>query len=275
MAFAEKYRSDVILGLLYIESMLLTLVLANKLYFWLLFILSFITVFLYMLMFFGIELKKFLEYKKRDDILFILFITAFMNANIAVFGNHFILALVFLAYFLGLRYLAGMFKKGSMNQIQKNALNLSVLLAVFLGTNILVNLEIILQKYFGDFAVLTGGLSIFAFIYLLSFYNFAKNRITKKWTKAYSTVLAFLITEISLAASFYLERYPSIYKVENTTSLSIVTLPLFTIVIYYLVYGLMIHKLEERFTSRVIIEYLSVSSVIFFTLFVTIRWFGS
>ena len=50
MSFLAKNKSDVILGLLFIESILLSLVLENKGLFWFIFIVSAITIFLYSIM---------------------------------------------------------------------------------------------------------------------------------------------------------------------------------------------------------------------------------
>lgn len=275
MNLLEKNRSEIILGLLFIESLFLSLVLANKLFFWMLFFLSVITVFFYALLILNIPVKKFMEHEKRDDVFLVLAMTIMLNANISVFQNRLFLALILVAYYLGLRVLVNSFKKNAASQFQKNILNLSVLFTIFLGSNLIINISVIGQKEIGEFVLVPLNLLLFAAIYLLSYYNFIKNKITAKWAKSYSLVLAFILTETSLLSSFYLERYPSIYKVESTTSMSIVTLPLFLIVIYYLVYGLMLHKLENRFTTKVIIEYLSVFSVIIITLFITIKWFAS
>lgn len=274
MQALAKYRSDTILALLFVESILLSLVVENKGLFWTLFAASTITVFLYSIMFLNIPLKKFREDKKRDDILLIVVMTAMFNANITVFQNRLFLALLFIVYFVGLRYLIRIFKKEAVGQVQKNALNLSVLFTIFLGANLITNVSIILQKELSDFMTLPTNLLLFAFVYALSNYNFIKNKVSKRWARTYSLVLALVLTETSLVAGFYLERYPSIYRVESTSSMAIVTLPLFLVVIYYLVYGLMIHKLGKNITSRVLLEYLSVSTIIVATLFITIRWFA-
>jgi hypothetical protein len=274
MQALAKYKSDTILALLFIESILLSLVVESKGLFWFLFAVSVITVFLYCLLFLNISIKKFLENKKRNDIFLIVLMTALFNANIAVFQNRIFLSVLFILYFLGIRYLIRFFDKGSMGQVQKNALNLSVLFTIFLGANLITNVVIILQKGVSDFVVLPINLLLFGFIYLLSYYHLIKNKAGKKWTRIYSLALAFILTETSLLAGFYLERYPTIYKVESMSDMAIVTLPLFLIVIYYLLYGLMIHKIEKRLTLRVLLEYLSVSIIITLTLFVTIRWFA-
>lgn len=274
MQALAKYRSDTILALLFVESILLSLVVENKGLFWTLFAASTITVFLYSIMFLNIPLKKFREDKKRDDILLIVVMTAMFNANITVFQNRLFLALLFIVYFVALRYLIRIFKKETVGQVQKNALNLSVLFTIFLGANLITNVSIILQKELSDFMTLPTNLLLFAFVYALSNYNFIKNKVSKRWARTYSLVLALVLTETSLVAGFYLERYPSIYRVESTSSMAIVTLPLFLVVIYYLVYGLMIHKLGKNITSRVLLEYLSVSTIIVATLFITIRWFA-
>ncbi|RJO61417.1 hypothetical protein C4544_02775 [candidate division WS5 bacterium] len=274
MQALAKYRSDTILALLFVESILLSLVVENKGLFWVLFLASTVTVFLYCLMFLNIQLKNFKEDKKRDDILLIVVMTAMFNANITVFQNRLFLALLFILYFVGLRHLVRIFEKDAMGQVQKNALNLSVLFTIFLGANLITNVSIILQKELSDFVALPANLLLFGFVYVLSNYNFIKNKASKKWARTYSLVLALILTETSLISGFYLERYPSIYKVESTSSMAIVTLPLFLVVIYYLAYGLMIHKLGKNITSRVLLEYLSVSVIIMATLFITIRWFA-
>ncbi len=270
----KKNKSDLILAFLYVESLLLSLILENKGFFWLIFVLSSVTVFFYCIMSLRIDIKKFLESDKKYDVFLVVAMTAMFNANVMVFSNRLVLAIIFLGYYLGLRYLVGMFKKGPVNQIQKNALNLSILFTVFLGSNLLTNITIALQKETGDIIVVLANAALFAAIYFISYYNFIKNKVAKKWVKAYSVILALILSETSLIAGFYLERYPSIYKVESTTNMSIVTLPLFLVIIYYMLYGLMIHKVENRLTSRVLMEYIGISAIIMATLFVTIRWFG-
>lgn len=274
MSFLAKNKSDVILGLLYIESILLSLVLENKGLFWLIFAIAAITVFLYSVMVLDIQIKKFWENGKRDDVVFVIVMTALINASITVFPNRLILSVIFLIYYTGLRYLIRMFKKGAMSQIQKNAINLSALFVVFLGANFNTNIAIIAEKGIGGFAVLPAVMLLFASVYLIARYNFSKNKVSKKWARAYSLVLALILSETALLAGFYLERYPSIYKTENAANMSIVTLPLFLVVIYYMLYGLMMHKLEKRLLPRVLMEYIGVSAVIMVTLFITIKWFG-
>ncbi len=274
MSFLAKNKSDAILGLLFMESILLSLVLENKGLFWLIFIASTVTVFLYSIMVLDVQIKKFWGNGRRNDIIFIITMTALMNANIMIFPNRIILAIIFAAYYAGLRYLIWMFKKETVTQIQKNAINLAALLAVFLGTNFNANIAIIAEKSMGGFVVLPATALLFAPIYLIAYYNFIKNRVAKKWTHVYSLVLALILSETALLAGFYLERYPSIYKTENASSMSIVTLPLFLVVIYYMLYGLMIHKLEKRLVPRVLMEYVGISVVIMATLFITIKWFA-
>ncbi len=271
----EKIRSDIILGLLFIESILLTLVVGNKLYFWLLYLLSFVSVFLYCLIVLDVPVKGFLKNTKRNDVVFIVSLAAIFNANAAIFNNRLVLALVFIGFYSGLRFLVKTFKANTATQIQRNGFNLAVLFIVFLGSNLIANLEIIAEKTFGEFAILPFNILIFALVQMATYYNFMKNRVAKRVARVYSVALALLLTETSLIAGFYIEKYPNLYKAENSANLSIVTLPLFLITIYYLTYGLMIHKIQKKFTAKVIIEYLSVSSVIFFTLFITIKWFGS
>jgi hypothetical protein len=274
MSFLAKNKSDVILGLLFIESVLLSLVLENKGLFWAIFVVSTITVFLYSIMVLDIHVKKFLESDKRDDVIFIIIMTALMNANITVFPNRIILGVIFIAYYIGLRYLIWMFERRTVSQTQKNALNLSVLLIVFLGANFNANIAMIAEKSIGGFVVLPATLLIFIPTYLVTYYNFTKNRVSKKWTRVYSLVMAFILSETAILAGFYLERYPSIYKVESVSNMSIVTLPLFLVVIYYMLHGLMIHKLEKRLAPRLLMEYIGISAVIMATLFVTIKWFA-
>lgn len=274
MEIFKKNKPDLILAFLYVESILLSLILENKGFFWLIFVLSSITVFFYCIIFLKIDVKKFLENEKKYDVFLVVVMTAMFNANVMVFSNRLVLAVLFLGYYLGLRYLMGMFRKGLVNQIQKNALNLSVLFTVFLGSNLLTNIAIAVEKETGEIIVVLVNVALFTFVYLISFYNFTKNKVAKKWVKTYSVVLALILSETSLIAGFYLERYPSIYKVESTSNMSIVTLPLFLVIIYYMLYGLMIHKVEKRLTSRVLMEYVGISAVIMLTLFITIRWFG-
>lgn len=274
MSFLAKNKSDVILGLLFIESILLSLVLENKGLFWLIFIISAITVFLYSTMVLEIPIKHLRESDKRDDVIFILVMTVLINANIMIFPNRLILSIIFLLYYSGLRYLLSIFKKDAVGQIQKNALNLSALFVIFLGINFNANISIIVEKSTGGFVVLPATVLIFVSIYLIAYYNFIKNRVAKKWAYTYSLSLALILSETALLAGFYLEKYPSIYKAESTSNMSIVTLPLFLVVIYYMLYGLMIHKLEKRLIPRVLMEYIGISTVIIATLFITIKWFA-
>jgi len=268
----KKNKSDLVLVFLYIESMLLSLIVENKGFFWALFILSTVTVFLYCLLFLEIHWKKVLESDKRYDVALVVVMTALFNANVMVFANRLVLAILFFIYYLGLRYLVGMFKKGAVVQTQKNAINLAVLFTVFLGANANANVSVILEKSIGSFVMILSTAIIFVSIYLISYYSFLKNKVAKKWTHAYSIVLALILSEAAIVSGFYLEKYPSIYKTESISDMSIVTLPLFLVVIYYLVYGLMIHKVEKRITTRVLMEYLGISLVIFITLFVTIMF---
>lgn len=274
MKISARNKSDLVLAFLYIESILLSLIIENRGFFWLLFLLSTVTVFFYSIILLEIHWKKVLESEKKYDVAIVVAMTAMLNANVMVFANRLILGIILLAYYIGLRYLMGMFKKPAVGQIQKNALNLSVLFIIFLGSNLLTNIAIVLEKGLGEVMVALANIVMFVFIYLISYYNFTKNRVAKKWARAYSVVLALILSEASLLAGFYLERYPSIYKVESTSNMSIVTLPLFLVVIYYMVYGLMIHKLEKRLSSRVLMEYIGISVVILITLFITIRWFA-
>lgn len=268
-------KSDLVLAFLYVESILLSLIIENRGFFWLLFAFSTITVFFYSIIFLEIHWKKILESEKKYDVTIVVVMTAMLNANVMVFANRLILGVILLAYYVGLRYLMGMFKSSTVSQMQKNALNLSVLFTIFLGSNLLTNITIILEKGVGGIAVALSNVVMFAFLYLISYYNFAKNRVPKKWARVYSAVIALILSEASLLAGFYLERYPSIYKVESTSNMAIVTLPLFLVVIYYMLYGLMIHKLEKRLASRVLMEYVGISAVILITLFITIRWFAT
>src|SRR3990167_9800502 len=192
MSFLAKNKSDVILGLLIIESILLSLVLESKGLFWMIFIVSATTVFLYSIMVLDVRVKKFWESDKRDDVIFILVMTALINANITMFPNRLILSVIFLAYYAGLRYLIWMFEKGTVSQIQKNALNLSALFVIFLGTNLNANIAMIAEKSIGGIVVLPATLLLFASIYLIAYYNFIKNRVSKKWARAYSLVLALI-----------------------------------------------------------------------------------
>lgn len=273
MNLLKKNKSDLLLAFLFLESVLLSMMLDSKGFFWMLFIASSITMFFYAILFLELPIKKFLDNDKKYDVFLVVVMTAMFNANVMVFSNRLVLAISFAIYYVGLRALMGMFKKGLVNQVQKNALNLSVLLTVFLGSNLLTNITIAVEKALGEFVILPATAILFAFIYLISYYNFIKNRISKKWARLYSVVLSIILSETALIAGFYLERYPSIYKVESTSNMSIVTLPLFLVVIYYMIYGLMIHKLEKRLTSRILMEYVGISVVITLTLFITIRWF--
>lgn len=274
MKAIARNKSDLILAFLYIESILLSLITENKGFFWMLFLLSTVTVFFYCLLFLEIHWKRILESEKRYDVALVVAMTVMFNANVMVFANRLLLGIIFFVYYLGVRYLMEMFKKGQVNQMQKNALNLSAIFIIFLGSNLLTNIAIAAQKGVGEIVVPIVNAMTFAFIYLISYYNFTKNKVAKKWTRAYSLVLALILTETAILSGFYLERYPTIYKAEGVSNMSIVTLPLFLVVIYYLVYGLMIHKLEKRMTPRVLMEYIGISVVIILTLFITIRWFA-
>lgn len=273
MSFLAQNKSDVILGLLFVESILLSLVLENRGLFWLIFIVSATTVFFYSIMVLSVQVKKIWGSDKRDDVIFILAMTALLNANITVFPNRLILGIILVAYYAGLRYLIWMLRKETAGQIQKNALNLSALFIVFLGANLNANIAMIAEKSIGGFAVVLANALLFVSVYLLARYSFVKNRIAKKWARAYSLVLALVLSETALLSGFYLERYPSIYKTENVSDMSIATLPLFLVVIYYMLYGLMMHKLEKRMAPRILMEYIGISAVIMVTLFVTIKWF--
>lgn len=275
MGYLAKNKSDFILVLLFVESILLSLVLENKGLFWFLFVVSSMTVFLYSIMVLKVQLKGFWSHEKRNDILFILAMTSLLNANIMIFPNRIILSVIFLGYYAGLRYLIWMFKNNKTSQIQRNSLNLATLVVIFLGTNFNANIGIILEKIIGGIIVLPLTLLLFASIYLVAYYAFTKNAVKKLWAHTYSLVLALILSETALLAGFYLERYPSIYRGESSSNMSIVTLPLFLIVIYYMLYGLMIHKVQNRLNPRLLLEYLGISSIIMATLFITIKWFAS
>jgi len=273
MNFLTKNKSDLLLAFLFLESILLSMMLDSKGFFWMLFIASSITMFFYAIFFLELPIKKFLDNEKKYDVFLVVVMTAMFNANVMVFSNRLVLGIIFAVYYAGLRGLMGMFKKGFVNQAHKNALNLSVLLTVFLGSNLLTNITIAVEKALGEVVILPATIILFAFVYLISYYNLIKNKVAKKWAKGYSLVLSLILSETALISGFYLERYPSIYKVESTSNMAIVTLPLFLVVIYYMIYGLMIHKLEKRLTSRVLMEYVGIAVVITLTLFITIRWF--
>lgn len=272
MKLIEKNRSDIILALLFIESVFLSFAMGNRGLFWFIFIVSAVTVFLYGLLVLNIPVKTFLQENKKNDVLLIVFMTAMFNANVVVFQNRIILAIVFAVYYVGLRFLVRMFKDGPINQIQKNALNLSVFITVFLGSNFIFTFLISLEKGTNNIILIPINIILFFFIYLISYYSFTKNRVATKWSRTYSLVLALVTSEVSMLTGFYLQKYPTFYKTENISNVAITTAPLFIIVTYYCIYGLMIHKLEKNFYPRVIFEYVGTATIIILTLLVTIKW---
>ncbi len=273
MKLIEKNKPDILIGFLFIESLLLSLLVTNMSSFWVLYVFSILTVVFYLILKLGISPKELLEDKRKYDVFAAVMMTAMLNANISVLSNRLILIVILVAYYLGFRFVVGTFEKESLNQIEKNALNLSVLLTIFLGGNLITNLAIIVEKGTG-FVVLAGSVLLFMFVYLLSFYNFVKNKVAKKWAKVYAVVLALVLSEISLLSGFYLEKYPNLYKSDSASGIAITTASLFMVVIYYMLYGLLIHKVEKRLYPKLILEYLAISGVIIVTLFITIKWFA-
>ena len=274
MGLITKNKSDFLLILLFAESILLSLVLESKGMFWFLFVVAAATVFFYSVMVLKVQIKDFWSSGSRDDILFIVAMTTLLNANIMIFPNRIVLSAIFLGYYVGLRYLIWTLSKERVSQVQKNALNLSGLFLIFLGSNFNANIGIILEKSLGGVVLLPLTALLFVSIYLVSFYTLTKNSVKKVWVRTYSLTLSLILSETALLAGFYLERYPSIYRTENASNMSIVTLPLFLIVIYYMLYGLMIHKVQKRINPRLLMEYIGISTVIMATLFITIKWFA-
>lgn len=274
MELIEKNKSEILLGFLFIESLLLSLLVGSAGTFWALFAISVATAFFYVILKFNVHPARVLADEHRYDIFLVVVMTAMLNANISIISNRIILLAILLAYFYGLRYLIGTFIKGTLNQVQRNSLNLAVLLTIFLGGNLITNLSMILERNIGGLAAFPSSALLFMLVYLLSFYNFVKSKVARKRAKVYAAVLALILSEVALLSGFYLEKYPNIYNSENAGNIAIATAPLFMVVIYYLLYGLLIHKVEKRIYPKLILEYIGVASVIIITLFITIKWLG-
>jgi len=273
MELLSKNKSDILLALLFIESVVLSSVVESTSIFWFFFIASGLTVIAYVFSEFDISIKSLPGSSHRNDALLIFFMTMVLNANIAIFLNRIVALVIFALYYLVVRYLLEALKGNIKNQIQKNALNLAVLITIFLSTNIFTNMHIVLEKKIGGLSILLLCLATFSTVYFLSYYSFVKNNIVIKWARVYSYVLAVVLTEVLLIASFYIESYPSLYGGDGVASLSITTTSLFLTVFFYSLYGLMMHKVNKKFHPKIILEYISISIVIILTLFLTIKWF--
>lgn len=275
MELLVKNKSDIFLALLFIESVVLASVVGSTGVFWFFFMVSVLTVFAYVFSEFDIRLKSFIENNHRNDALLIAFMTVVLNANVAIFLNRVIALVIFASYYLGVRYLSKSLKGQLKNQIQKNALNLSVLITIFLSSNIFTNMHIVLEKKIGGASLLLLSLATFSMVLLISYYSFIKNNIAIKWARVYSYTLALVLTEVLLVSSLYIESYPSLYGGDGMANLSITTTSLFLTVFFYSLYGLMMHKANQKFHPKIILEYVSISAVIIVTLFLTIKWFVS
>lgn len=272
--FIKQHKLDIYLALLFTESVALLSVTGKIGFFWFIFILLLLTSFLYSLAGFNSTVKSVFKSDYRYDIAFVTFMTIVLNANITVLTNKFISIIIFAVYYIGIRYFTKIRSGETKTRIQKNILNLFVLLCVFLGSNIFTNLYIAAGKSSEMLAVLIMPFLILGMVFALSYYSFVRNNIAVKWSKVYSWVLAIILTEIFLVSGFYIEEYPSLYRMEDGGGFSITTTALFMTVIYYSLYGLMIHKIDKKFHPKTILEYISISVIIITTLFLTIKWFG-
>lgn len=108
---------------------------------------------------------------------------------------------------------------------------------------------------------------IFCSVFIISEFLFETQGFEK--SILYSLSLSLVLSQVVWISSFWLVNYPYSEKVSNIG----VPLPaILGAVIFYLFWGLSHHRIEGTLSKRVMWEYVLISCVFVFILFVTTRW---
>jgi len=266
-----RYKSDFILLVLTLESFFLWLAAAEKGLFWLFFVISIITATILASAYFKLTILEILKSPRLPDILFFILLVLVFNVNIVIIPHILILLLALIFYFFGMKYFLKMIKKENSSQAQKNVIVLATLIILFFGSNLFTTITLNISNGSNSLALLVITLCFFAFIYLISKYSFEKNKVISQITKVYSLAISIILCELFVVFSFFSEKYPNL-KQGNTAVISISVASLFIVLVYYCIWGLLIHKLEDKLNFRIIFEYVGITFVIIMTLILTIKW---